>query len=249
MWARIFIFSFLTLPLSAKIISLDLGADQWVLGLAKKEDIYAVSYLAKDADMSYQASSAEGLPTHTGTPEEFLDPAIKTMIGYEPISPLIKKLCQKKGITLIALSYPHSFQQLKEQITDLCRFFDQRELGNKWIQKLSFSSGHPHRIAAFYGAQGLSPGNNTLLNEVLQVAGYKNLYAHKNGWTYNNSESLLASSLSAIFFTDPTPSHQIWQWMRKKKVTLKTAPYRLTLCPYPPALFELIEFLKEAQHV
>lgn len=248
MWARIFIFSFILLPLSAKIVSLDLCADQWVLRLAHKKDIHAVSYLAHDPELSYEAAAAANVPTHKGAPEDFLNPAIKTIIGYEPISPLIKKICQKKGITLISLSYPRSLSELKKQITQLARFFHQKDIEKEWIQQLTFSPLLLGRTAAFYGAHGLCPGTQTLLNDVLQASGYTNLYRSKKGWTYNPLESLLVPSLSALFFTDPPSSHPLWQWMQNKNVILKTIPYRLTLCPYPPAILDLVKLLKESSH-
>lgn len=249
MWAHIFIFSFLNWPLWAGIVSLDLCADQWLLGLAKKEEIHSISYLAKDPELSYLASQATSVPTHSGTAESLLNPAIKTMIGYEPISPVVKKLCQKKGIHLIALSYPHSFQELKKQILFLSQFFHQPRRGNKWIQQLNhLCYAHSLGKAAFYGAHGLSPGNNTLLSEVLTAAGYENLYRDKEGWTYNSLESLLSAPVAAVFFSDPPIPHPLWNLLEKKNITLKKIPYRLTLCPYPPAIFDLIHFLKEASH-
>ena len=236
-------------PLSASILSLDLCADQWLLGMASPEEIHSVSYVGQDPELSYLASRTSSVPTHRGTAEDLMNPALKMVIGYEPISPVIKKLCQKKKIRLIALSYPHSFQELEKQILFLSHVFHSVQ-GEKWIQRLKKNSPCTSctQKAAFYEAQGLSPGNHTLLNEVLLAAGYENLYGTKEGWTYNSLESLLSTPLSAVFFSDTPRPHPLWDHLKKKKITLQKIPYRLTLCPYPPAVFELIRLLRETSH-
>lgn len=248
MWARIFIFSMVAYPLWASVVSLDLGADQWVLGLGLREKIHSVSYLARNSDLSYLAAEAQGLSTHSGALEDFLDPAIKTIIGYEPISLPLKKLCQKRRIHLIELSYPRSFEELKKQILLLTRLFHQEPRGKEWIRELGTLKKISARgTATFYGAQGLAPGNHTLLNDVLNAAGYDNLYAHKEGWTYNSVESLLSTPLSVLFFLDPPPASSLWGHLRKK-IRTKEILHRLTLCSYPPAVLELIDQLKKGPH-
>lgn len=250
MWVSILIANLMIWPLYAGIVSLDLCADQWLLGFSKREDIHSISYLAKDSELSYLSHQARFLRTHSGAAEGLLlDSSINTAIGYEPISPTIKKLCRKRGIKLISLSYPQSFQELKNQIKFLSRSFHQIPLGNKWIKQLTSPSCPSSHKAVFYGAHGFCPGNYTLLNEVLQSAGYENIYNNKKGWTHNSLESfLLSSSLSAVFFSDPLPSSSLWRWLEKKQIILKKVPYRLTLCPYPPAILELRDFLKWTLH-
>lgn len=248
MWARIFIFSVLIGPLWASIVSLDLCADQWVLGLTHREEIHSISYLAQDKELSYLAAQAQGLPTHSGTLENFLDPSIKIIIGYEPISIPVKKLCRKRGILLIELSYPQSFDELKKQILLLTRLFHKEPQGEKWIRQLASFKKDPSRgTAVFYGTQGLSPGNHTLFNDILNAAGYDNLYEYKKGWTYNPVESLLSAALSALFFLDPPPATSLWAHL-KKKIRTQEISHRLTLCPYPPAVFDLIDRLKKDPH-
>ena len=250
MWAPIFIFSFMIGSLYAGVVSLDLCADQWLLGFLKKEDIHSVSYLAKDPALSYLSHQASSLRTHSDAVESILfDSAVKTVIGYEPISPLIKKLCRKRGIKLIVLSYPQSFQELKNQIKFLSHSFHQPPLGDRWIKQLTSPSvcSFPPK-AVFYGTHGFCPGNHTLLNEVLKSAGYENIYSNKKGWTHNSLESLLFDSLSVVFFSDPLSTSALWRWLEKKQVKLKKVPYRLTLCPYPPAILELKDFMKRTRN-
>jgi iron complex transport system substrate-binding protein len=248
MWARIFIFSVFASPLWASVVSLDLGADQWVVGLVPRAQIHSVSYLARNPDLSCLAAEAQGLSTHSGALEDFLDPAIKIIIGYEPISIPLKKLCQKRKIHLIELSYPRSFEELKKQILLLTGLFHQEPRGKEWIRELgAFKKASSRGTATFYGAHGLGPGNHTLLNDVLNAAGYDNLYSHKKGWTYNSAESLLTTPLSVLFFLDPPPATSLWTHL-KKKIRTTEIPSRLTLCPYPPAVLELIDQLKKGPH-
>ena len=88
--------------------------------------------MAKNPELSYLAQKAENVKTHKGSPEEFLSPKIKIAIGYEPISPLLKKLFKKRRVKLIALTHPESISTLQKQILFLTTFFRKKSLGIQW---------------------------------------------------------------------------------------------------------------------
>ncbi|MFN7662361.1 MAG: hypothetical protein ACK5PQ_01355 [Alphaproteobacteria bacterium] len=243
MWACTFIFSIFFLPLAASILSLDLGADQWVVDLADHDDIYAVSHLAKDPQLSFVSSQAQSLRTHKGSPEILFHPSLKMVIGYAPISPLIEKICKDRKIKLVTLSYPQSLQELEQQVHLFSRLFPCSRKPETWLQDLKLSQKTPRATAVFWGRAGLCPGGSTLLNDLLKTTPYENLYEKKKGWTYNSLESLIQPSLVAVFFLDPAAPHPLWSLLEKKGIRLQILPHKLTLSPYPPALIELIKMI------
>ncbi len=244
MWARVFIFSCL-LQAHASIVSLDLCADQWVLELVPRTDIFAVTYLAQDPDISFFASRTRGLKTHRAHAEELLDPAIKTAIAMDSLDPFIKNILTKRGVKIIVLKPPQTLQEVQEQ-----RQFLIKELGLKDHHVKEIKGCCQGPTAVFYGAAGLSPGTQTLLDEALRKAGFKNGLQTFKGWKYIDWEKIVATNPSFLFLLEDCPQnrdHPFWKhFMRDKKMIL--LPKRLTLCACSSATNELIETMKKAHH-
>jgi iron complex transport system substrate-binding protein len=242
MWARVFIFSCL-LQAHASIVSLDLCADQWVLELVPRTDIFAVTYLAQDPDISFLASRAVGLKTHRVHAEELLDPAIKTAIAMDSLDPFLRNILTKRGIKIIVLKSPKTLEEMRTQ-----RHFLIKELGLKDPHVKEIKGYCQGPTAVFYGAAGLSPGAQTLLDEALRKAGFKNGFQTFKGWKYVDWEKILNANPSLLFLLEDCPqnkSHPFWKhFMKNKKMIL--LPKRLTLCACSSATNELIETMKKA---
>ena len=68
------------------------------------------------------------------------------------------------------------------------------------------SRGRDRPLAAVYGPQGVSPGRETLMNDLLQLAGYRNLAAEKGIVSYGtlSLESLVAAEPDVLVIDDLT---------------------------------------------
>ncbi len=244
MWARVFIFSWF-FQAHASIISLDLCADQWVLELVPRTDIFAVTYLAQDPDISFFASRTMGLKTHRAHAEELLDPAIKIAIATDSLNPFVKNVLTKRGVKIIVLKSPQTLQEVQKQRQLLIK-----ELGLNTHCLPQITSQRQGPIAICYGAAGLSPGVRTLLDEVLTEAGFENGFKKFKGWKYMDWEKILDANPALLFLLeDPlkNTSHPFWKHFRKNK-KMVLLPKRLTLCACSSATNELIETMKKAHN-
>ena len=246
MWGRVFIFSWF-LQVQASIISLDLCADQWVLELVPRTNIFAVTYLAQDPEISFFSSRTAGLKTHRVHAEELLDPAIKTAIATDSLDPFVKNILTKRGIKIIVLKSPKTLEEVKVQ-----RHFLIKELGLKDHFPEEAKNRRQETVllesAICYGAAGLSPGAQTLLDKALVKAGFENGFKTFNGWRYVDWEKILDANPSLLFLLEDRPQnkgHPFWKhFMKNKKMIL--LPKRLTLCACSSATNELIETMKKA---
>lgn len=244
MWARVFIFSCF-LQAQASIVSLDLCADQLVLELVPRHDIFAVTYLAQDPDISFWAPRAIGLKTHRGNAEELLNPAIRTTVAMDSLDPFLKNILTNRGVKIIMLKSPKTFEEVNTQ-----RLFLIKELGVKRGQKIIDPPqvSTPHRRAVCYGASGLSPGSQTLLHEVLTRAGFENGFKNFKGWRYIDWEKIREANPSILFLLEDMPKnkdHPFWRHFMKTSKTV-VLPKKLTLCACSSSVNKLIETMKEA---
>ncbi len=245
MWARVFIFS-LFLQAQASIISLDLCADQWVLELVPPRDIFAVTYLAQDPDISFFSEKAIGLKVHKGEIEELLDPAIKSAVAMDNLDPFIKNILEKRGVRIIVLKSPQTLEEVNEQ-----RQFLIKELGLKEKDSNPFPSPPLSRKRAVcYGASGLSPGGKTLLGQALTKAGFENGFKNFKGWKYIDWEKILEADPAVVFLLEgPSKNrhHPFWKRFMKNRREVEL-PKKVTLCACYSTVNELIETMKKTHH-
>lgn len=246
MWARKFIISFIVFIAGStygRVLSLDLAADQWVLGLCAKENIHAVSYLAQMPQFSFLHQKAQNIPTHRGNIEDFLDPNITLIIGYRPISPLHEKLFKKTRARVILLEAPTSIQALKEQIEYLTRVFNQPQKRTAWLQKIKCIQKKKRSKILLFTGHRHAPGQKTLFGELLTKMGYE--MPPYLGWQYLSLEKILVYGPQYIFYTEPQPNTPFWKTMAKK-THFHQIQQSTTLTPYPDALFALMTQIEKA---
>ena len=225
---------------SAKVASLDLGADQWVLGLCDKKDIFAVTYLASSKDLSYLSERAKGVRTHKGHIETFLSGDVKIVVAYRPISPFYLKVFKRKGIQTILLDAPKSLSDLKKQTSYVAKKLGAEEKSASLIKQINRIYGKENESALFYGSHGLCPGTKTFMSDLLENLGFQP--PRFKGWRYLSKECILKLNPKYIFFLGPIPSGPFWKALNRKTCFQKV-PSRLTLTTYPEAVSELAEII------
>lgn len=245
MWAYIFAINLLLVTTGfVQIISLDLGADQWVLGLCPKHKIYAVTHLATDPSYSYLHQKAQGIPQHKGQLEKLIDADIHLAVATGPVPELTKRILQKKGVFLIQLPTPHSVRDVAQQQKSLKMLFQGTSIQNGRLETLAPKRGPLKKRIFFYmGPNGMCPGNNTLIGNILKHLGCDSL-PHKN-WKVFSPEEILAFKPDIVLFTTPPPHTAFWKAL-KKQCCFYQVPYNLVLTDYPGAIIEFAQFVERA---
>lgn len=182
--------AFLCLPLLAwaapvpqRVVSLNLCTDQLLLMLLPRERIAMLSQLATDRSMSWVAEQATGIPLFDGSVERIieLNPGLilaGTMASRESSAVLLRL-----GYPVRTLAMPETIAESLRFIAEIAELLGEPAAGQALIEQTArrldtvraASRTQRPRLAVVYLPNGLSPGANTLKDELLAIAGWRNL--------------------------------------------------------------------------
>jgi iron complex transport system substrate-binding protein len=179
-----------------RIVSLDYCADQFVLGLADRGQIAAVSYGA-DKDDSYFRDRAVGLKRTRGTLEETL--ALKPDLivrnwggGYG-----VEQAYARFGIPVLTIGDASSFAEARAQVIAASHAFGQDAYGFEVVRDLDLRLeqlyiGAPaiRPRVLYVTAGGATAGKGVLIDDVIRYAGAENVQKGA-GWTVLPLEKLV----------------------------------------------------------
>lgn len=162
-----------------RIVSINPCADAILMQVADKSQIKAISYYSQDPKAtSIDLSLASQFPKTFDTAEEVI--AFKpdlVVAGAHVALPTVAAL-QRLKIPVVNVGVPKTIQESKEQISLLANITGNPQKGlavnnniDKAIQNAKSNTQIP---AIIWQANGLTPGSETLANEMLNIAGFKN---------------------------------------------------------------------------
>lgn len=167
--------------------SLDFCADQYLLALADRSQIVAVSPGA-DEDDSYMRRSARGLRVARPTTEEIAAAKPEVVLRFWGGAPGMTQALRRFGVDVITLDYPSDFDVVRKDIRVAAAALDREEAGERLIAELD---GRLHRlaqrprsdIAALYVTPGgVTAGAGTMIHAIIEAAGLRNTAADRSGW-------------------------------------------------------------------
>ncbi|WP_155524551.1 ABC transporter substrate-binding protein [Oleisolibacter albus] len=168
-----------------RIVSLSLCADQFVLAVADRDRIAAVSLLAGDPYLSPAASLAEGLPRHDGRAESvlMLKPDLVVTGGFTRRSTL--EMLERLGVPVLKLPTASSLDDIPGQIEQLAAAVGASARGHALADRIRTQitppPGRSRLTAALFRPGGDVPGGRSLITDMLARAGLQNIadhYAH-----------------------------------------------------------------------
>lgn len=190
-------------PAPRRIVSLNLCTDQLVLELVERPRIAMLSQLATDPLLSWRATEAAGLPRFDGS--------VEAVMGLAPDLVLAGSLASVSTVAVLArLGYRVETLAMPESIADSLRFIEEvgrlvgeepaaralRERTEARLQSVKelAAAQEVAPLALIYLPNGLSPGGGTLKDELLRLAGFRNLTAEQGIRDYGTIglETLLA---------------------------------------------------------
>ncbi len=233
----------------AKITSFDLCADQWLMTFAKPEQVEFLTPLSKDSSISYYYENAKDYATDMPSIENLISRNIKTVIATDHMGGSVKKILKKKGIKVIIIPTIKTLDQLilwAKKIKDLTHS------DNEIIMKLQSLKDIkiPKKTALYIGTAGSSPGQETLVNNAMSLAGFKNLNTYK-GWQYNDIETIIVQNPNYIFTAGILSKKFISGGYHKyEKVTQAVVipiSQSYTVCACPKAFIDLVKVFADAK--
>ncbi|MDX2159476.1 MAG: ABC transporter substrate-binding protein [Hyphomicrobiaceae bacterium] len=170
----------------ARIVSINLCAEQILVDLVPRHRIAAVSHLAADATVSAVAEKAAGLPVTRGEAESVLafDPDLVLAGAFS--TPATVSILERVGRRVVRVPQASDLAGVKAVVRMVADAVGESARGERLIADLERrleearppSSAGAAPTALVYQVNALSAGRGTLADAVLGWAGFRNHAAH-----------------------------------------------------------------------
>ena len=164
-----------------RVVSLNVCTDQYVLALADRRQIAALTWLAGDPALSAAAAQARGVPMIHPDAEQLLALHPDLVIGMPARgSPALAAVPGGEGIATLDLTWPDSLDEVFGQVRAVARALGHPERGEALVaamgRELAGMPG-PGRalVAAYVQRRGFLTGGGTLVDDVMRRVGLVNL--------------------------------------------------------------------------
>lgn len=218
----------------ARVVSLDYCADQYVLALADREQIAALS-TAATSGYAYFAEQARGLPQTRATAEDvvMLDPDLVVRHwggGYRS-----GEMIERFGVPVAQIDFGATIDTARANLRTVGRALGHVERADAVVRELDRrlaavrASWHAvpedaRPVAAYVTPSGITTGADTFVHEVLEAAGLRNLAAGdgRSGWHPLDLERLVLGPPDAVVagFYDLKSNHTN-NWTIARHATLR----------------------------
>lgn len=177
------------------LVSLDMCADQYVLGLARKDQIMALSKRASLGE-SYFADRAKGVSKVSAKLENILilkpDAVVRTYGG----DPRLITALKAHGIEVIDIHEVNTLDQGKSEMFRIAHLIDadagaliEARQFNRTLA--SIPNRGKGRTALYYTPTGFTAGADTMIGDMIRKLGFS-LESQSLGWNYISPEVILS---------------------------------------------------------
>ncbi|MDG1708036.1 MAG: ABC transporter substrate-binding protein [Emcibacteraceae bacterium] len=191
-------FSFSADAEKPKIVSLDYCSDQFVLYLADKEQILALSKASEDI-ISYYRDRAKGIPKTNSSIEEVIMLKPEVAVQTYNAATHMGEMTKRTGISLISTYYGSDPETVYKNIMMVGKAVDQKE------RALEFNQNYKKRLeaiknvprstlkVAYITPSGTIAGVGTSVDDIIKLAGFTSYAEVKgfNGWLSLPVENLV----------------------------------------------------------
>ncbi len=167
-----------------RVVTVNLCLDQIALRLAAPGQLVGVSYLATDPRLSVQAEQARRVPTVRASAESILDlrPDL-VIVGRDQLGP-VKDLLRRAGVPLLELPWAASLGEAEALIGQVGAALGREDAARALVEDMNARRAaalpvpvHPAGMAAVLQANRGTAGRGSLMDELLGLAGWRNLAA------------------------------------------------------------------------
>ena len=232
-----------------RIVSLNLCTDQLLLQLVEPQRIAAVSKLAHDPELSALESQARTVTAVRGDTEEvlLLKPDLVLVGAYT--ARYTSQMLRDLGFRVVEIPLAHKLEEVITQTELVAEAVGEPERGQALIQTIreqeqalrtaTQDDPKPWPIAAERSWQGYSTGKGTMMDELLQLAGYRNagVLAGLNGYGYLPLERLVETQPDLMMTPDyarkvPSvePREKLHPALANTSLNETILPTRMTIC-------------------
>jgi iron complex transport system substrate-binding protein len=249
-----------------RVVSINLCTDQLLLLLADPRQVASVSHLAVEPASSFVAEQAARYPLNQARLEEIISLRPDLVLTSSNTNPRLTSTLELLGFELFSLPHSHTVEAIIDDIRRLAAKLDQVQRGETLITEMqqrlrshSDPDNPPGPKALFYQPRGYTSGANTLQDEALRLAGWRNPAAEQGieGYRQVSLEQIILWQPDTLFTSTYSESsrglslaerqlqHPALKRLLGKRPMLEI-PYRYWICP-GPMLAEAVALLREAK--
>ena len=178
-------------PAQQRIVSLNLCTDLLLLELVPHSRIASLTYWAADSDLSYLADSVGDIPLNHSLAEEIVPLQPDLVLAGQFSDLQLVALLQQMGIRVEVVDVPLTLEGMREHFLSVGKLVgasqraaEMADLIDARLAAVAADNTADKPLAAVYGPQGVSPGSDTLLNDLLSLSGFRNLAAEEGIVSY-----------------------------------------------------------------
>lgn len=164
-------------PRAQRIVSLNLCADQYLLALADRSQIAALTRFARDPDMSAAAAEARTVPMTRGGGEDVLALRPDLIVA----APYRLATLPDRRVATLGLDPANSYAEIAAQVRLVAAAVGHPDRGEALIARMDRDLAAIPRAAgrgataAYYQRRGFLTGAGTLVDDLMQRVGLRNL--------------------------------------------------------------------------
>jgi len=244
-----------------RIVSTGLCADQLLLMIADRSQIASLSSFVTDPNMSYMIDAVGDLPLNNSSVEEVIPYQPDLVVASNFAARDTTRFLRRLGYEVKLLNLPTTLEETYVLLREFGEWTGNEAraeamIGQMKVEIVEIQSRYAHRpekSVIVYSPNGYTIGSNTLENDILNKAGYRNLAAEMgiDGFQQISLESLIAAKPDLLYIdnnvinSDSLASAYIAHPALEHVVALKhqiSIPTPLRICA-GPMLTEAIAYM------
>jgi iron complex transport system substrate-binding protein len=202
-----------------RVASLNACLDAMLVHLADRSQIAALSHYAREEQSSTIAATAKTLPFTWESAEEIIALEADLVLASKHSALATRNALKRLHVPVERFAVPKSVDESLAQVTKVARLLGHPERGRALIARIhaAISASAPpagtRRLQALiYQPNGFAAGPGTLVDEMMEHAGFENVARRYGLKTWGNVplERLLADPPEVLLAGEPAPGARSW---------------------------------------
>ncbi|MDH5355564.1 MAG: ABC transporter substrate-binding protein [Gammaproteobacteria bacterium] len=173
------------LPVPQRIVSIGLCTDQLLLMVARRSQIASLTTSSTDQNMSYMAEAVGDIPLNSASVEEIIPYKPDLIIGSHFAARDTTRFLRQLGYQVKLVTLPRTVEEIYGMLIRFGEWTGNQARAAAIITRMKREitdiqaryAHRPEKSTIIYSPNGYTIGSNTLENDVLKHAGFRNLSA------------------------------------------------------------------------
>lgn len=206
------------------VMSLDYCADQYVLSLAKRNQIIALSDAAED-QFAYHRDRAKGIPKNGSSIAEVVTYEPDIAVQTYPNAARMKEITKRAGIKLINTTYGRDIEIMFKNMNLIGDAIGRQEKAEAIIEEYKArllnikQSPQSNLTVSYLTPSGFTAGSGTFVDDIIKLSGFETYASKKHyaGWLELPLEDMIIDPPDIIitsFFDSNMDNQSRWSLSR-----------------------------------